>query len=769
MAYLSIVWGGLTSSTVEAQPRQTVETQLFQLTPTAGTGFTVDRPEVARHLTYSVGLGVNGASGIFVRTDDEAVVPWRVDAEALAALGLFEWFEFGVAVPLVIGRSTEDPFATDIVNETYVRAGDIRLSAKVPLLRGDFALSAKGIFTIPSGDGDRFLGQGYWTFMPSLVTAYRVGILSLGADVGWRFRQKSALGAFEQDDELHVAVAANIQVHRSTAIIAEGQLRAGLGGRTLDADEVPLEIDGGLRFTLAQGLTLDVGAGTGVVAGYGAPLIRGFAALRWASEREPCEAGPEDFDGYLDGDFCADPDNDGDGIEDDEDDCPNDAEDIDQFLDRDGCPDTDNDADGVIDDLDRCPVESEDRDGFQDEDGCPEPDNDEDGLADGIDQCPMEPEDRDAYQDEDGCPEPGPEEATITVTDSRILISERIYFDFDTETIRSVSLPLLDQVAEVIGRLPATRRIRVDGYSDSEGDAEYNLDLSYRRARAVVEYLSSQGVPRNRLEYRGYGEVNPVAPNDSPEGRALNRRVEMKVLKRKEVETIQDIIVLRNRDRIGSRVVDYNDAKIRYQQFSSEDTLIIRTYRVDAIYFSDGTIKVFRHNENQKKGFAEWWEENVKVFKESEAFHKGNFVIGLGTGMSNIGVGYREYQINIPPAFIMAELPVGYNIGVGVSAGAMHWQNPEDEAFRYSYYAVSSRVAYHFNFGKKWDVYAGVALTGRRVTKEYEGISIYRQEIDPGLLLGARYYLNNTFGFFAEIGDESVANPRAGLTLKFGK
>jgi len=141
----------------------------------------------------------------------------------------------------------------------------------------------------------------------------------------------------------------------------------------------------------------------------------------------------------------------------------------------------------------------------------------------------------------------------------------------------------------------------------------------------------------------------------------------------------------------------------------------------------------------------------------------------LGTGMSNIGVGYREYQINIPPAFIMAELPVGYNIGVGVSAGAMHWQNPEDEAFRYSYYAVSSRVAYHFNFGKKWDVYAGVALTGRRVTKEYEGISIYRQEIDLGLLLGARYYLNNTFGFFAEIGDESVANPRAGLTLKFGK
>lgn len=523
------MWG-VATPTAAAQPRETIETQLFQLTPTAGTGFTVDRPEVPRHLTYSVGLGLNGASGIFVRTDGEGVVPWRFDAEALAALGLFEWFELGVAVPLVIGSSTEDAFAREVVNQTYVRAGDVRLSAKVPLLRGDFALSAKGLFTVPSGDGDLFLGQGYWTFMPSIVTAYRTGIVSVGADIGWRFRQKSALGNFEQDDELHLAVAASVRVHRTTAIIAEGQLRAGLAGRSLDSDEVPLEVDGGLRFFLAQGLTLDVGAGTGLLAGYGAPTIRGFAALRWASEREPCEAGPEDFDGYMDGDFCADPDNDGDGIEDDADDCPNDPEDIDQFLDEDGCPDTDNDADGVVDDADRCPIESEDRDGFQDDDGCPEPDNDEDGLADGIDQCPMEPEDRDGYQDEDGCPEPGPEEATITVTDSRILISERIYFDFDTDTIRSVSLPLLDQVAEVIERLPATRRIRVDGYSDSAGESEYNLDLSYRRARAVVEYLASQGVPRGRLEYRGYGEVNPVAPNDSPEGRALNRRVEFTIL-----------------------------------------------------------------------------------------------------------------------------------------------------------------------------------------------------------------------------------------------
>jgi outer membrane protein OmpA-like peptidoglycan-associated protein len=118
----------------------------------------------------------------------------------------------------------------------------------------------------------------------------------------------------------------------------------------------------------------------------------------------------------------------------------------------------------------------------------------------------------------------------VTVTDTRILISERIYFDFDTDTIRSVSLPLLDQVAAVIGDIPGGRKIRVEGYSDSEGIDQYNLDLSYRRARAVVEYLAGRGVPRERLEYVGYGEASPVAPNDSPEGRALNRRVEFTIL-----------------------------------------------------------------------------------------------------------------------------------------------------------------------------------------------------------------------------------------------
>jgi len=271
----------------------------------------------------------------------------------------------------------------------------------------------------------------------------------------------------------------------------------GFPGRSARANEFPMDGNLGARFTAAPGFTIDVGGGTSLVSGYGAPDYRFFTIARYATEHEPCAAGPEDFDGFEDGDFCADPDN---------------------------------DADGILDAADQCPMQSEDLDGYQDTDGCPEPDNDEDGILDGVDQCPMEPEDQDHYEDDDGCPEPGPAEAVVTVTDTRILISERVYFEFDRDTIRSVSLPLLDQVASVIADLPENRVVRVEGYTDSEGVHGYNVDLSYRRARAVVEYLTSKGVARARLDYVGYGDRNPVAPNDSVDGRALNRRVEFTII-----------------------------------------------------------------------------------------------------------------------------------------------------------------------------------------------------------------------------------------------
>jgi outer membrane protein OmpA-like peptidoglycan-associated protein len=526
-------------STASAQDRlrRNLDLQLF-LPPTGGgSTFTVARPEVPRHLTFVFGIDGSFARAPLERVNtnvdpetEVTVVPWLAQTELLASMGLFEVLEIGVALPIAFVSTPDDLLADEPQTSAHAGLGDMRLELKIPLVRGDFALSGRAVFSVPTGNDDQFLGVGYWTTTPSAVVAYDLGDIRLAGELGYRFRKRTVLGELEQDDEIHLAGGLAFALSPTFSLIGEAQLRVGTGGRTMDSDEQPAEADIGVRWAPAGGVTLDLGVGTGLHSGYGSPEPRAFFILRFATEREPCEFGPEDFDGYMDGDFCADPDNDGDGIPDEIDACPNDAEDVDGFLDDDGCPDTDNDADGIPDSADRCPLDSEDIDGHEDTDGCPDRDNDEDGIVDGLDQCPMEPEDRDEFQDEDGCPEPGPEQATVTVTDTRILISERIYFDFDTDTIRSVSMPLLDQVAAVINDIPAQKRVRVEGYTDDEGDDQYNLDLSYRRARAVVEYLAGRGVARRRLDFVGYGEANPVAPNDSPEGQALNRRVEFTIM-----------------------------------------------------------------------------------------------------------------------------------------------------------------------------------------------------------------------------------------------
>ncbi len=533
MAALVVVVAGIAVEPARAQAPAALDPQLFVLPAAGGTTFTIDRPSVPRHLSVVAGLGLHYAHAPLVRANADGtttpVVAGLAQADALFAIGLFEWVEFGVAMPLALGDAAADPLANDVTRAWRIAPGDLRLSAKVPLLRGDFALAARGVFTLPTGDAQDFFGAPYWTATPSLVAAWTRGALTLAGELGYRLRRRTTLGALEHDDEVQLGLGAVWALGGEFALVAESQLRVGLGGRTLAAGESPMEVDVGVRWR-SGALTLEAGAGTGVLAGYGAPLVRAFTALRYRSEREPCAAGPEDFDGFEDGDFCADLDNDADRVPDAVDECPNDAEDADGFLDADGCPDPDDDADGALDARDACARVSEDRDGFRDDDGCPEADNDEDGLADGLDECPMEPEDRDQFQDDDGCPEPGPRAATVTVTDTRILISERIYFDFDRDTIRSVSMPLLDQVAAVMADIPAGRRVRVEGYSDDQGEERYNVDLSYRRARAVVEYLASRGVARQRLEYAGYGSRQPVAPNDSADGRALNRRVEFTIL-----------------------------------------------------------------------------------------------------------------------------------------------------------------------------------------------------------------------------------------------
>ncbi|MBD3419372.1 MAG: OmpA family protein [Chitinivibrionales bacterium] len=213
-------------------------------------------------------------------------------------------------------------------------------------------------------------------------------------------------------------------------------------------------------------------------------------------------------------------DKDGDGILDDIDQCPDVAEDSDGFEDEDGCPDYDNDQDGIYDTDDECPNEAEDRDGFQDVDGCPDLDNDKDGIPDVADGCPNNPESINKYKDEDGCPDEKPQEIR------QKLVLRGVNFKTASAELLEESYYVLETVYNSLEAYPHIR-VEIAGHTDNQGSSEYNMALSYDRAKAVRNYLVMRGIAEDRIIARGYGEEKPEAPNETAEGRAKNRRVEV--------------------------------------------------------------------------------------------------------------------------------------------------------------------------------------------------------------------------------------------------
>lgn len=105
---------------------------------------------------------------------------------------------------------------------------------------------------------------------------------------------------------------------------------------------------------------------------------------------------------------------------------------------------------------------------------------------------------------------------------------KNIFFDFDQYSLKPESETELNKLAALLRQNP-TLKIRIDGYTDSTGTEAHNLTLSQNRAQAVVDYLISHGIGGERLQAKGYGSSHPIAPNDTEEGRALNRRTEMVV------------------------------------------------------------------------------------------------------------------------------------------------------------------------------------------------------------------------------------------------
>jgi outer membrane protein OmpA-like peptidoglycan-associated protein len=233
------------------------------------------------------------------------------------------------------------------------------------------------------------------------------------------------------------------------------------------------------------------------------------------------------------------PDSDGDGIEDRNDECPN-TPGLPEFN---GCPDSD--GDGIPDHLDACPNTP----GLAEYNGCP--DSDGDGVPDNEDECPEEAgpkenngcpwadSDGDGVPDKDDeCPEivgtianNGCPELSEAVKKALNDYAKTILFDTGKASIKETSAKVLSDIIGIMNEYP-NASFSIGGHTDSVGRAESNMRLSSERASSVMSYLIENGIASNRLSSQGFGEERPLDSNKTKEGRANNRRVEIRLDKK---------------------------------------------------------------------------------------------------------------------------------------------------------------------------------------------------------------------------------------------
>ncbi|MEK6805577.1 MAG: OmpA family protein [Pseudomonadota bacterium] len=197
----------------------------------------------------------------------------------------------------------------------------------------------------------------------------------------------------------------------------------------------------------------------------------------------------------------------------------------------------DSDGDGVPDDIDQCPGTV--AGAVVDEKGC-EKDSDGDGVVDRLDKCPGTPPG--TKVDEVGCPLPPPPVDTgcrspkpgepvdfngCAIGDAIVL--RGVNFNYDKYDLTVNAKVILDQVADAL-IAANTIKVEIGGHTDSKGSDAYNLKLSERRAKSVMDYLTARGVDAGRMTSKGYGESQPIDTNETDEGREVNRRVEMKIV-----------------------------------------------------------------------------------------------------------------------------------------------------------------------------------------------------------------------------------------------
>ncbi len=361
------------------------------------------------------------------------------------ALGLWDHAMIGASLPIagVIRGGGVNLAQLDTPNAPAM--GDLRLDARWQIwsMKDDdfaFHFGLAGVGELPTAKAGSMMGGTLTGAIEALATAvwgpWRSDVnlgLRGAASQSLRVHPVDAQGfTIENGTDTTIARSGSVWLVRAAArrgfdddafgLRAELQAQGTLLTNALPTSQSVVDVVVGGDVRIADAWRIFAMAGGAPTSAMGSAGLRLAAGLQFDARKinrdqdgdgildkdDKCPNEPEDKDGFEDSDGCPDLDNDNDGIPDTQDKCPNVAEDKDGFEDSDGCPDLDNDKDGIPDTQDKCPNAAEDIDNFEDTDGCPDPDNDKDGIPDVDDLCPSSPETKNGFEDGDGCPDIAP-------------------------------------------------------------------------------------------------------------------------------------------------------------------------------------------------------------------------------------------------------------------------------------------------------------------------------------------------------------------------